>query len=494
MSDIVYQGLNYLKNTALGNWINLGVNTGPGLEVDMKYNLLQSSGAFSVIFGGRYDVYEGMFMYFARCGSDKTIAFWNGTDKLTTNVEYDPLNTDYRVDTRNGTFKVSNNYETLVELDCSNMGKSFKYTSAMGLFAGRGDFGATLDPGIMKIYYFKLWKNGKLIRDLVPMKRLSDGMCGMFDMVSKTFLISAGGSVSHFTGEVIEKYYDAEGNIPVSLIDNFSKVEYAIETKRLIKESLTNKGVAVSDNDTFRDYANKINEIKGETDEGPLLEIANDILGHPYTEDGLELFYDFGNYDQGTTISNALGGLPGNVIGTGYSKGDIGMIFNGAAMTTSDIGKSYGTWELLCKVNSDFTPVNSSAWYNCSCIMGNEIGDTQQDFCILVNASGNFGIGYANSSIQNTSVKANDGEFHHIVLTYENGQFYLYVDNVQIGSVSYRMGGQIPLKMGIFWNGAVGGSVIKGEIAMFRYYNRVLSAEERTANYNQSINLYLGGE
>lgn len=41
------------------------------------------------------------------------------------------------------------------------------------------------------------------------------------------------------------------------------KFEYLIETKRLIKEAIKAKGVAVSDNDTFRSYATKIGNIQG---------------------------------------------------------------------------------------------------------------------------------------------------------------------------------------------------------------------------------------
>ena len=48
-----------------------------------------------------------------------------------------------------------------------------------------------------KLYSFKAWKNGELIRNLVPCKRKSDGEVGVYDLVTKTFFTNAG------TGEFI---------------------------------------------------------------------------------------------------------------------------------------------------------------------------------------------------------------------------------------------------------------------------------------------------
>ena len=41
-----------------------------------------------------------------------------------------------------------------------------------------------------------------------------------------------------------------------------NKLNYLKETKAIIKNAITEKGVTVSDTDTFRSYANKIGEIQ----------------------------------------------------------------------------------------------------------------------------------------------------------------------------------------------------------------------------------------
>lgn len=58
------------------------------------------------------------------------------------------------------------------------------------------------------------------------------------------------------------------------------KLEYLYETKGIIKNAIIEKGQAVSDEDTFRDYAQKILDIQsgGGTDTGDATATANDIL------------------------------------------------------------------------------------------------------------------------------------------------------------------------------------------------------------------------
>lgn len=54
-----------------------------------------------------------------------------------------------------------------------------------------------------------------------------------------------------------------------------TKLEYLQETKNLIKQSIINKGVSVSDSDTFRSYSNKIDSITSSTEPSWLSEVTN---------------------------------------------------------------------------------------------------------------------------------------------------------------------------------------------------------------------------
>lgn len=113
------------------------------------------------------------------------------------------------------------------------------------------------------VIYVKVTNRGTLIRDMVPVKRLSDGICGLFDRVSKKFFITKSGNTSCLSGTVVANtYYDNQGNQINSLESLNEKLENIEETKSQIKLALQNKGVEVSDSDSFRSYAEKINAIE----------------------------------------------------------------------------------------------------------------------------------------------------------------------------------------------------------------------------------------
>lgn len=113
------------------------------------------------------------------------------------------------------------------------------------------------------IMYVKVTNKGTLIRDMVPVKRLSDGICGLLDKVSKKFFITKSGNTSCLSGTVVANvYYDAQGNEMSSMESLVEKLNYTNETKGLIKSALQNKGIEVSDTDSFRSYVDKINSIQ----------------------------------------------------------------------------------------------------------------------------------------------------------------------------------------------------------------------------------------
>lgn len=307
MSEKVYQGLNFLQNTAFDTYINTLVNLSSELEVEMKYNLLETKDAtFTAAFGGRYSVHTSSFIFFSRLGNNQ-FYLQIGPEEITIPCEHESFNKDYKVIMNKNNTQIYNDDGLLVEKDYSDRNISFSEDSRekVALFAARGDFGYTLCSGIMKLYYCKIKKNGELVRDFVPMKRISDEMYGLFDRVSKTFFVSATGGQTTFTGELNNKYYDVNGeNIETT---NITRIEYALETKRLIKEKLIEKGVNISDSDTFRSYVKKIDEIQLGTDNyDEYLLITEKILG--YYKDYIELEYienTGGQYiDTGVETSN----------------------------------------------------------------------------------------------------------------------------------------------------------------------------------------------
>lgn len=56
------------------------------------------------------------------------------------------------------------------------------------------------------------------------------------------------------------------------------KLDYLEGTKSLIKQALENKGASVTDNTTFREYADLVNNLRIETDQSDATVTANDMV------------------------------------------------------------------------------------------------------------------------------------------------------------------------------------------------------------------------
>ena len=61
----------------------------------------------------------------------------------------------------------------------------------------------------MRVSACKLYDNGKLMRDLIPCYRKSDGEAGMYDSVTNTFFTNAGTGAFLFAEVATEAYYKA---------------------------------------------------------------------------------------------------------------------------------------------------------------------------------------------------------------------------------------------------------------------------------------------
>lgn len=162
--------------------------------------------------------------------------------------------------------------------------------------------------------------------------------------------------------------------------------------------------------------------------------------------------------------------------------------FTNGYATTNDINTTYGTYELYCKISSDFIPNNDTRWTFCSCIFGRELAYEQKDFGLILDKDGNFAIGYAWDSISSTSVKGNDGQPHHLALVVETDKLMLYVDGVLGTTVSKTMTGNTAKNYGIFTNIYESVSTMKGLLYLLRYFNKSLTNEQIQNNYNCCIN------
>ena len=124
------------------------------------------------------------------------------------------------------------------------------------IFAGR-ESGEVVSPTHCKLYFITFKLTNGFQASLQPYKRLSDGACGLFDIVNKKFYCATE-NIEEFTGPGENEYYDENGDPYEAPIDGLN---YLAETKELIRQAIINKGVTIANDDTFRSYAEKINNI-----------------------------------------------------------------------------------------------------------------------------------------------------------------------------------------------------------------------------------------
>ena len=100
--------------------------------------------------------------------------------------------------------------------DDSNIGsKSYNIYISMNVRSDTPNF---------SLYLFKIWDNGKLIRDFIPARRLSDNKVGMYDKVEGKFYASANDGYE-FKGSdetVTLEYDDEEETTNDELIDGYT--------------------------------------------------------------------------------------------------------------------------------------------------------------------------------------------------------------------------------------------------------------------------------
>lgn len=209
--------------------------------------------------------------------------------------------------------------------------------------------------------------------------------------------------------------------------------------------------------------------------------ISDAILGRKATLPSSLLMYYYGNSFTDKSGNNKNGALT-----SPYTLDYTGITFNGGYGRSGSMTTARGTWELYCMVNADFTPANYSAWYDCSCLVGCELSETHQDFGMIINKNGYISIGYSTSSISASSIKINDGKYHHCVLTVTDTTMKLYVDGTLVKTVSYSNSGTIPSYDGIFWNYAKTSSIVKGRLEVYRYYSTALDADTIKSLYEQT--------
>lgn len=179
----IYKVLDWIKSTGT-QYIDMGVTSKANQKAKYSFMPTTISTGVSYAISGAYTENNSSYFGIIRSADGKLnyrsyINFVPCGDVITTGTQYDVevvLNNNSQSMTCNGA-NATSSYPTA---DLASNLYLFKISNLpTQAFIGR-------------VYYFSLWQNNVLVRNLIPVRRLTDNEVGMYDTVSKTFFGNVG--------------------------------------------------------------------------------------------------------------------------------------------------------------------------------------------------------------------------------------------------------------------------------------------------------------
>lgn len=202
-----YTQLEYLESTGT-QYIDLGFGFQGSDDAEIDFQMTQAPTSAEGIFGGRDTSSARGYMLYAEAITDGFVFLYNNT--YITNLNNDWY--DRHVFKKTGT----NIYFDGVA-NSQTVSASFTQTKHAFLFAWHTE-GNQPNRSKTKIFSFTMTRSGSKYCELIPAKRDSDGVLGMYDIVRNTFLTNSG-TGSFVAGPSVAQTFD---NFP----QDFTKLEY----------------------------------------------------------------------------------------------------------------------------------------------------------------------------------------------------------------------------------------------------------------------------
>ena len=222
-----YTQLEYIEKPAAGSdnygaYIDTGIYLGSDTKIEFKTDrpTPPPTGTVWNPFGAVYDGVSSYRLFESTPGSSTTgyIALTYG--KVTSSQ----VNSIGAISQDNSVFVIDGGVCTYDNGDRTitspQAGQTFKQTRTNWLFAANGSNTGNKLP--VKLYYFKIWENGTLVRNFVPAKRNSDNEIGMFDTVTGQFFTNAGTGTFVAGNPVPNQQATWSVTWPASVANNFA--------------------------------------------------------------------------------------------------------------------------------------------------------------------------------------------------------------------------------------------------------------------------------
>ena len=182
-----YERLEYIENTSKA-YINTGIGASHFDKVYCKMIIVDKVGRWDTIWGTRLGNYSNARCLYVYNGD----MFWfnHGSYNRVSNIPC-VFGKMYEILYNNGTYTINGKTETVV-------GGNPQSTNPCYIFVN--NTGGKPDNTYIKakIFDFKMYKGETIVLSLIPVRRKSDGVIGMYDLVGRKFYTSPNGVA--FTG------------------------------------------------------------------------------------------------------------------------------------------------------------------------------------------------------------------------------------------------------------------------------------------------------
>ena len=248
---------------------------------------------------------------------------------------------------------------------------------------------------------------------------------------------------------VAEKGVTANGTYLASSdnVDGYSKVTVNVQPT-LVEKSITDNGTYFASGDSADGYSKVIVDVVNKITFTPkLIFEPSGIGGTVWTAtDGTTTM----TINQGSYVNGAVVGEYVNTDET---------LTNNLCMSFPVDGSAFA-FGIKVQVDPNFTPMDTNAWYEASCILGQELGGEQRDFAIVIDKNGYFAMGWETATIVSSTVSALDGQIHtlFIICEIESSVYklHLFIDGVEVanGTKANQTYWSNMNNIGVMWNKA----------------------------------------
>lgn len=203
-------------------------------KVEMKFAYKNNASNPANLFTSRSSSTSGMFSFLPYEGGSKKTRSAFGTKNI--DFTLTSINTVHTV--------VKDGIYTYVdgELKATHTAATFTSTNPMYVLFQPS---STATPLEATIYYMKIWDNGTLVHDLIPVKEKSTGIVGLFDKITNEFITSETSTEFIAVNKPIETNYNENG-----LLANYIGRNSAVGTT-WFDSSANGNNITMYNNPTF---------------------------------------------------------------------------------------------------------------------------------------------------------------------------------------------------------------------------------------------------